>query len=191
MGYYKYLKKLWKNPKENLGRGKWRNFLVELRNQPMIFRVEHPTRIDRARSLGYKAKQGFIVARSRVAKGERRRPKITGGRRAKRYAHFANPRKDAQVRAEEHVARMYPNCEVLNSYWLAEDGNYKWYEVILVDTSHPAIKKDKDISWLTKPKSKGRVFRGLTSAGRKSRGLRKRGKRAVKFRPSKRKHEMK
>ncbi len=187
MGYYKYLKKLWKQPKENFGREVWRDFLVELRRQPAIFRVEKPTRIDRARNLGYKAKQGFIVVRSRVTKGLRKIPEQKGGRRPKRYAHYRTSRKSAQVRAEEHVARKYPNCEVLNSYWIAEDGIYKWYEVILVDKDHPAIKTDKNVSWLAKPKSKRRVFRGLTSAGRKSRGLVRGGRKGtIKRRPSKR-----
>ncbi|MCD6113822.1 MAG: 50S ribosomal protein L15e, partial [Thermoprotei archaeon] len=80
-----------------------------------------------------------------------------------------------------------------------EDGNYKWFEVILVDPHHPAIKNDPDINWVTQKSQKGRVFRGKTSAGRKMRGLLKsrglRGthrykwKKKQKEREEKRRHE--
>ena len=75
--------------------------------------------------------------------------------------------------AEQRTARKFPNLEVLNSYWIAKDGQYVWYEVILVDPNRPEIKKDKNIKWITSKKHRKRVFRGLTSAGKKSRGLRK------------------
>ena len=73
---------------------------------------------------------------------------------------------------------------VLNSYPVGEDGRYKWFEVILVDPHHPAIIKDKRINWVTNPANKNRVFRGLTSAGKKSRGLSKKGTGSEKIRPS-------
>ncbi|MEB3846373.1 MAG: ribosomal protein L15e, partial [Desulfurococcales archaeon] len=37
----------------------------------------------------------------------------------------------------------------------------------------PAIKSDPELNWVTTGKHKGRPFRGLTSAGKKMRGLRK------------------
>jgi len=74
------------------------------------------------------------------------------------------------------------NLEVLNSYWVGEDGRYKWFEVILVDRSHPAILSDPQLSQIAK--QRGRVYRGLTSAGRRARGLRRKGKGAEKIRPS-------
>jgi len=58
------------------------------------------------------------------------------------------PAKSKQLIAEERTARKYPNLEVLNSYWVWQDGRYKWYEVILVDPNHPAIKSDKDLGWI-------------------------------------------
>jgi large subunit ribosomal protein L15e len=58
------------------------------------------------------------------------------------------PSKSRQLMAEERVARKYPNMEVLNSYWVWQDGRHKWFEVILVDPSHPAIKSDKDVGWI-------------------------------------------
>lgn len=190
MGYLKYIKELWKKPKENFdktfGANAWRDWLVQLRSQPAILRIKKPTRPDRARALSYKAKQGIFIVRARVTKGGRKRPKIKGGRRPKRIGRFIQLRKSDQIIAEERVAKKYTNAEVLNSYWVGEDGKYKWYEVILIDREHPAIKADKNYSWVAKPSSRGRVFRGKTSAGRKSRGLVRSGKtKTHKMRPSK------
>ena len=56
--------------------------------------------------------------------------------------------------AEEKVSRKFPNMEVLNSYYLAEDGVYKWFESILVDRNHPVIKSDKKINMLLRVVSK-------------------------------------
>ncbi|MEM2338349.1 MAG: 50S ribosomal protein L15e, partial [Candidatus Bathyarchaeia archaeon] len=44
---------------------------------------------------------------------------------------------------------------------------------------------DKDVNWICQKQHRGRVFRGLTSAGKKVRGLRKKGRGAEKARPSK------
>ena len=56
--------------------------------------------------------------------------------------------------------------------------------MILVDTSAPEIKSDKEMNWISDKNQKGRAFRGLTSKGKKSRGLRKKGDGAEKVRPS-------
>ena len=50
--------------------------------------------------------------------------------------------------AEARADRKYPNLEVLNSYWVGEDGKNKWFEVILVDPHHPVIKSDKNLNWI-------------------------------------------
>lgn len=173
-GYYEKL--IWRKRKElpELSR-LWQERLVRWRRQPAVVRVERPTRPDRARELGYKAKQGFVMARVRVRRGGRRKPRPRSGRKpGSMGVKKITPAKSLRRIAEERCARKFPNLEVLNSYYVAEDGKYKWYEVILVDPHHPAIKSDPKINWITKPVHKGRVFRGLTSAGKKSRGLRKR-----------------
>ena len=41
--------------------------------------------------------------------------------------------------AEERVGRRCGNLRVLNSYWINQDGVYKYYEVILVDPHHKAV----------------------------------------------------
>jgi len=49
--------------------------------------------------------------------------------------------------------------QVLNSYWVGQDGKHKWYEVIVVDPNHPSIKTDKNLKWICSNTQKGRVFR--------------------------------
>jgi large subunit ribosomal protein L15e len=114
------------------------------------------------------------------------KPKPAGGRRPKKYGKRFVLRKNYKLVAEERANKKYPNCEVLNSYFVAKDGNFYWHEVILVDTSSPSIKADKILRWITEKQHTGRVYRGLTSAGRKIRGLRYKGKGAEKARPSRR-----
>ncbi|MEM2875946.1 MAG: 50S ribosomal protein L15e [Candidatus Bathyarchaeia archaeon] len=159
---------------------------IEWRREPALVRVDKPTRLDRARSLGYRAKQGYVVIKVRVRKSGFRRQRPKSGRRPKRMGvSKLKIAKSTRLIAEERVARNYPNLEILNSYWVWEDGQYKWYEVIAVDPNHPAIKSDDKINWISRSTHRGRVFRGLTSAGKKVRGLRNRGKGAEKLRPSK------
>jgi large subunit ribosomal protein L15e len=189
---YAYIRDAWKAPsKSYVGKLLWAR-KIEWRKAPAITRIEVPTRIDRARTLGYKAKQGFIVVRARVRRGGLRKRRIRGGRKPKRKGMLKiTMGKSLQRIAEERVARHYPNLEVLNSYWVGGDGKYKYYEVILVDPHHPVIRSDPKINWIGEPQHKGRVFRGLTSAGKKGRGLRRKGIGAEKVRPSIRAHERK
>ncbi len=185
MGYLKYIRDLWKKPKENLG-DIWKARLIEFRADPATLRIEKPTRIDRARSLGYRAKQGFVIVRQRVSRGGFRHPDIKGGRRPKRNSPKKVVNKSYQQICEERVAKQYTNCEILNSYYVGEDGKHLWYEIILIDKNHPQIVKDKQLKVIAK--QQGRVYRGLTSAGKKSRGLRNKGKGSEKVRPTQKAH---
>jgi large subunit ribosomal protein L15e len=185
MGMYKYVKDLWKKPKANMPE-LWRERLIKWRKENVTVKIEKPTRIDRARSLGYKAKQGFIVVRQRVPRGGHTRPQIKKGRRPKRYGTRLDLNKNYKQIAEERCQKKFVNLTILNSYWVAEDGKSYWYEIILVDPNHPVIKSDKNLTWLQDKKHGSRVFHGKTSAGRKSRGLRGKGKGYEKARPSRR-----
>ena len=184
---YKYIAEAWSKPEKSYVDELMRQRLIEWRKQPTIIRIENPTRLDRARKLGYKAKQGFVVARTRVRRGGLRKQRPRAGRRPKRMgvAKF-KPGKSIRLIAEERVGKKFPNLEVLNSYWVGEDGRSKWFEVILVDPNHPSIKSDKDVNWVTEKQHHNRVFRSLTSAGKKVRSLHRKGRGAEKFRPSKR-----
>jgi hypothetical protein len=61
----------------------------------------------------------------------------------------------------------------IDSYWINQDATYKYFEVILVDPQHKAIRRDARINWIVKPVHKHRECRGLTATGKKSRGLNK------------------
>lgn len=187
MGFYKYVAEKWTKPAENFG-DLWQQRLVQWRAENSVVRVERPTRIDRARALGYKAKSGFVVARVRVNMGGRKKPDWAGGRKPRRMGRWGTPKKSHQWIAEERAAKKFVNLEVLNSYWVAEDGKHQWFEVVLVDPSHPAVRSDRDVSWISRGTHSGRVYRGLTSAGKRSRGLRSVGKGAEKVRPSQNRH---
>lgn len=183
MGLYKHLQKVWKKPKQNLGKA-FRDKLIQFRREPATIRIKRPTNLFSARSKGYKAKQGIILVRQRVARGGHKKPKRAGGRRPKKASPRITLTKNYQTIAEERANKKFKNCEVLNSYLAVKDGKHYWYEVILIDRTHPAILKDKRFSGIAK--QKGRAYRGKTSASRKSRGLRKKGKGAEKTRPSRR-----
>jgi len=169
---YKAVETLWKKPTDMMKK-LMKERLIKLRREPAIVRIKKPTRIDKARKLGYKAKQGYVIVRVRIRKGGKpRRLYGRGGRKPSKAGllRFTAKKSDRWI-AEEKAARKFPNLEVLNSYQVAEDGQYKWFEVIMVDPHHPNIKNDPKINWIGKGSNRKRVFRGLTSAGKKSRGL--------------------
>lgn len=97
--------------------------LIQWRKEENFIRVEKPLRIDRARSLGYKAKPGYTVVRARVRRGGLRKPTIRAGRKpsAKGITKITAAKSNQRI-AEERTAKRYPNMEVLNSYWIGEDG---------------------------------------------------------------------
>tara|TARA_Y100000310_G_scaffold342017_1_gene443348 strand:- start:288 stop:953 length:666 start_codon:yes stop_codon:yes gene_type:complete len=181
MGIYKYIQQAWKKPKDN---PMYRERLLAWRRENGVVKLECPTRLDRARSLGYQSKDGFTMVRVRVLRGGRKRELIKKGRRSKTRRRTKIVSKSYQSVAEERVARKYPNLEVLNSYYVAKDGKYYWYEVILVNPYSSSVKKDSKINWVCGRQHTNRALRGLTSSARKSRGLRKKGKGAEKIRPS-------
>ncbi len=146
MNAYKYIAQAWKKTEESYVIDLMKKMLIKWRRSPSIERIDKPTRLDKARKLGYKAKQGYTVARVKVRKGGARKQRPKSGRRqkamgVKKYTIAKNLRKIAQ----ERVKKKYPNLTPLNSYWVWEDGKHAWFEVILVDTHHPVIQNDKKI----------------------------------------------
>jgi len=131
----------------------WKDNSAELREkailwrkQNAIIRIAKPSRISRARRLGYKAKQGIVVVRMRVGTGGMRKQRPRGGRRPK---HLGVTRIKAAVSmkqvAERRVLERHRNMKLLGSYFLYKDGMHYWFEVILADPSHKRIAKDKEI----------------------------------------------
>jgi large subunit ribosomal protein L15e len=140
--------KLWKENAPEI-----RDRVVQWRKQEALTRIEKPSRIQRARRLGYKAKQGIIVIRMRVGTGGMRKQRPRGGRRPK---HLGVTRIKADVSmkqvAENRVLERYPNMKLLGSYFIYKDGMHYWFEVILADPSHPRIAKDKELRKRVLPK---------------------------------------
>ncbi|MEK6871643.1 MAG: 50S ribosomal protein L15e [Nanoarchaeota archaeon] len=167
-GLYHYVRNVWKKPDQS----RVRELMTQWRREQTVTVLERPTRIDRARALGYKAKKGFLVARVRIARGGRKRARPRKGRRSKRMSIIKTLKMNYQWVAEIRAQKKFVNLEVLHSYYLAKDGRYYFYEVILVDPERPEIKNDPTINWITRPENRGRVYRGLTGAAKRSRGLR-------------------
>jgi large subunit ribosomal protein L15e len=157
--------------------------MIEWRKAGAITKVDKPLRIDRARALGYKAKKGVVVVRIKIKRGGHKKTRPNKARRTKRLHIRKNLRMNYKEIAEARVARKYTNMEVLNSYLVGKDGIHYFYEVILVDRSEPGILKDKELGAFVKAPKK-RALRGITSAGRKARGLRNSPVKAPKVRPS-------
>jgi len=175
-GMYHYIKQAWKKPDT----ATLRQRMIEWRRSEVFTKVDKPLRLDRARELGYKDKKGFVVIRVRIMRGGHRRTRPNKGRRSKRLHTRKNLQMNYKEIAEQRVSHKYKNLEVLNSYQIGKDGVNYFYEIICVDTSKPEIKNDKTISWICNPANKNRVFRGLTSSAKKSRGLRSHPKRKKK-----------
>ncbi|GMP69872.1 hypothetical protein CsSME_00028964 [Camellia sinensis var. sinensis] len=231
MGAYTYVSELWRKKQSDVMRFLLRVRCWEYRQLPSIVRVTHPTRPDKARRLGYKAKQGYVVYRVRVRRGGRKRPVPKGivyGKPTNQGVTQLKFQRSKRSVAEERAGRKLGGLKVLNSYWINEvglvlakkhvpiagfgpgmsfellkrycpevgicnsrhlffqDSTYKYFEVILVDPAHNAIRNDPRINWICNPVHKHRELRGLTSAGKKYRGLRGKGHLHHKARPSRR-----
>mmetsp|Transcript_40873 Transcript_40873/g.53854 ORF Transcript_40873/g.53854 Transcript_40873/m.53854 type:complete len:206 (-) Transcript_40873:279-896(-) len=187
MGAYKYLEELWRKKQSDVLRFLLRVRAWEYRQMPKLTKVHRPTRTDKAHRLGFKAKQGYCLYRVAVRRGGRKRPNPKGIVYGKPKHQGINQLKFArnlQSVAEQRAGKKCANLRVLNSYWVNQDATYKYFEVIMVDPQHKAIREDPRINWICKAVHKHRESRGLTSSGRKGRGLRKRGHRANKIKGS-------
>lgn len=171
-GLYQQVRKAWKKP----DRATQRERMISWRKSNAFERVEKPLRIDRARNLGYKAKNGFVIIRARIPRGGHKRQWPKKGRRTKRMTNRKNLKISYKWIAEQRVQKKFSNLEVLNSYKIGKDGKHYFYEVICVDPSRKEVKNDKNLGskklGVGKKSNKKRALRGVTSAGKKSRGLR-------------------
>ena len=100
--------------------------------QNAITRIDRPSRLQRARRLGYKAKQGIVVVRMRVGTGGMRKQRPRGGRRPK-HLGVTRIKADDNMKtvADRRVLERYPNMKLLGSYFVYKDGMHYWFEVIL------------------------------------------------------------
>ncbi len=72
---------------------------------------------------------------------------------------------------QARVGRELGGLRVLASYWVAADATYQYFEVIMVDPAHNAVRRDPGLRWICSAKKKHRELRGMTTAGKSSRGL--------------------
>lgn len=175
-GMYHYIKQAWKKPDVKTLRER----MIEWRKSEVFTKVDKPLRLDRARALGYKDKKGFVIIRVRIKRGGHARPRPNKGRKGRRMHTRKNLKMSYQWIAEQRAERKFSNLIVLNSYLIGKDGINYFYEIIMVDPTKQEIQNDKTLNWVCDKKK--RSMRGLTSAGKKSRGLRKKG--PTKVRPS-------
>ena len=160
-GLYQHIRNTWKVRKSG-ARSFMKINMVKWREEPRFKKIDKPTKLSNARALGYKAKKGFVLVRTKIARGGRRRPLYgRGGRKPSKTGLVSyTTEKSLRKIADQRVQKKYPNLEVLGSYYLCEDGISKWFEVILVDSNNPEIKKDKHMKWITEKQHRRRVLRG-------------------------------
>src|SRR3989338_4629156 len=151
MGLYKHLQSLHME-RPRYYRELVRQRLILWRKEPTPFKISYPTDLVSAKRLGYKNKQGIILIRVRVPRGQKQRPSIRHGRRSAHFRQRLVLKKSYQWLAEERAVKNFPNLEVLNSYNVGKDGLHYWFEVILVDPNHPVIKSDEQLSWISSGK---------------------------------------
>ncbi|KAH3760814.1 hypothetical protein Pelo_7377B [Pelomyxa schiedti] len=187
MGAYKYISELWKRKQCDIMRFLRRIRCWELRHLPRVHRAPRPTRPDRAKRLGYRKKQGYVIYRTKVRRGDRKK-NVHKGRQCRKpkYQGVHKHKSSMNLRrvAEGRVGHRCKNLRVLNSYWIGQDSTYKYFEVILVDPFHPAIRNDPKSRWICNPVHKHRELHGLTGAGKAYRGLYGKGHCFKKQRPS-------
>lgn len=187
MGAFMYVQELWKKKGADVMKFTQRIRAWEYRHNHAIVRLRRPTRPDKARMLGWKAKQGFSVFRVRIRRGGRKRiahKGITFGKPKSSGITGLKLNKNHRAVAEQRLGNRMGGLRVLNSYWSNTDSVFTWYEVLCADPMHPAIRRDPRSNWVVNAVHKHREQRGLTSAGRKHRGLRNKGHGTSRLRPS-------
>merc|ERR1719375_1238954 len=90
----------------------------EYRQMPAVHRATQPSRPDKARRMGYKAKQGFVVYRARVKRGGRKRNVAKGivyGKPRNQGIRKQKAARNLRSIGEERVGRRCGSLRCLNS----------------------------------------------------------------------------
>lgn len=90
MGAYRYIQELYRKKQSDVLRYLLRIRVWQYRQLTKLVRTPRPSRPDKARRLGYKAKQGFVIYRIRVRRGGRKRPVPKGCTYGKPKSHGIN-----------------------------------------------------------------------------------------------------
>jgi large subunit ribosomal protein L15e len=124
MGAYKYLEELWRKKQSDLLRFLLRVRCWQFRQLKAVHRASRPTRPDKARRLGYKAKQGYVVYRVRVRRGGRKRKVHKGHQMGKPTNQGINELKfQRSLRSVAEVC----NCMYLQLEHTIVDAGHEYY----------------------------------------------------------------
>lgn len=174
MAFTQILREIHRKKQTDIMKYMTRVAVVEARQNDVVHRKEKPLFLDRARKLGYKAKQGVTVWGVRIRKGDAIRNYNNGNTRGKCVnagIHQIKSTLNKQALAEQIIGQQLGSLRILGSYKIGQDLRYHHFEVIMVDPNHNAVRNNRVLNWICNPVHKHREMRGLTSAGRKSRGL--------------------
>ena len=190
-GLYHHVRETWKRPKDALSHDLRRDRMASWRRDPVVLRIDRPTRLDAARrESGYKAKQGVIVCRTRVRRGGLRKG---GPHEAK--ALKAGVSKITMAKSIQRISRRRARQPSLPEPRGPELllGRSGWASQVLRGHPHrpvPPFDRQRQATrlggWYL---HRGRAARGKTSAGKRGRGLHNKGKGAEKLRPSLKAHQ--
>ncbi len=115
MGAYKYLTELYTKKQSDVLQFVSRVRCWEYRQLAIIHRASRPSRPDKARRLGYKAKQGYLIYRIRVRKGNRKKPVPKGatyGKPVRQGVNHLKYQRGLKSTAEERVGKRCGNLRV-------------------------------------------------------------------------------
>lgn len=90
MGAYRYVQELYRKKQSDVMRYLLRIRCWQYRQLTRLHRAPRPSRPDKARRLGYRAKQGFLIYRISVRRGGRKRPVHKGCTYGKPKSHGVN-----------------------------------------------------------------------------------------------------
>uniref|UniRef100_A0A0E0PWW7 Ribosomal protein L15 n=1 Tax=Oryza rufipogon TaxID=4529 RepID=A0A0E0PWW7_ORYRU len=173
MGAYRCVSELWRRKQSDVMTFVQRVRCWDHRRQPAIGR---PTRPDKARRLGDKAKQGYVVLPCPSRRGGRKRPVPKG-------IVYSKPKHQGITQLKFQRNKRSVAEELLGASWVDSGcspptGSSLWMLLTAPSATTPRI------NWLCKPVHKHGELHGLTSAGNKYRGLRGKGHTHHKARPS-------
>ncbi|XP_063720275.1 large ribosomal subunit protein eL15-like [Symsagittifera roscoffensis] len=137
MGIFEYMTPLWK-----IKQGDNMRYLLFVENwnyqqRPRVQRVSRPKRPEKATELGYKPQEGYFIYHVQVRRGGRRKSRPLTGDSTGPKAH----QQMAETKANRHVKTL----KVIDSYWVSQDGTYKYYEVLMVDPSNDNVMRDYNV----------------------------------------------
>lgn len=115
MGAYKYLSELYTKKQSDVLQFVSRVRCWEYRQLAVCHRASRPSRPDKARRLGYKAKQGYLIYRIRVRRGNRKKPVAKGatfGKPVRQGVNHLKFQRGLKATAEERVGRRCGNLRV-------------------------------------------------------------------------------